>query len=93
MLRRMPLNWLFPLIDRCLMQIVRARLVLKDPWLEILAVQDMHDALRVAGWTEEEFDTELLRHIDQGWDAPPTNGGGMVIPLPIVQPRKVRLAA
>ena len=88
--RRMPFQWLFPLIDHCLVRIVRARLVLEDPWLEMLAVQDMHDALDLAGWTEEDFTAELLRRIDQDWDPPPSGGGGQVIPL---KPRKVRLAA
>lgn len=89
-LHRLPFPWLFPLIDRCLVQTVRARLVLEDPWLEMVAVQEIHDLLRAADWTEEEFTRELLRRIDQDWDSPPFSGGRVV---PILGPGKVRLAA
>jgi hypothetical protein len=91
--RRMPFRWLYPLVDQCLVRMVRARVVLEDPYQEMLAARDMYDTLRVSGWTEEEFDAELLRYIDRNWDPPPGGGGGTVMPLPLKKHQPMRMAA
>jgi len=50
---------------------------LRGDYIKVDAEQKRYrDLIAAAGWTEEEFDDEVLRRIDQGWDivTPPPRG-------------------
>ena len=50
---------------------------LRGDYIKMDAEQQRYrDLIAAAGWTEKEFDEEMLRRIDEGWDivTPPPRG-------------------
>jgi len=50
---------------------------LRGDYIKMDAEQQRYrDLIAAAGWTEKEFDDEMMRRIDQGWDivTPPPRG-------------------